>query len=136
MKAQFSEARCYEMLRRVRWPQGVVCPFCARRRVTPHSKSATTPRRRYLCLGCRRTFTDLTATPLAHTHLRMSTWFLLLRLLGEERSTAELAKALGVKWDTAAHLKRRLAPAQGRRGLIWQLREAATEARVTRDEGG
>ncbi|MHC4090268.1 MAG: transposase [Planctomycetota bacterium] len=136
MRAQPSEAWCYAVLRRVRWPRGVSCPFCGRSRVTPHSKSASTPRRRYLCLGCRRTFTDLTDTPFARTHLTVGTWFLCLRLLGEGRNTAELAKALGVKWDTAAHLKRRLTPGLGRRGLVWQLREAARAARATRDEGG
>jgi transposase-like protein len=135
VRAQFSETRCYEVLRRVRWPQGVVCPFCGRARVTPHSKPARTPRRRYLCLGCRRTFTDLTGTPLARTHLRMSTWFRCLRFLAEGCSTAELARQLRVKWDTAAHLQRRLTTERGARQLLAKLRQAATEALSTREKG-
>lgn len=135
MRGQFSEKRCYEVLRRVRWPQGVVCPFCGCARVTPHSKSARTPRRRYLCLGCRRTFTDLTGTPLARTRLRMSTWFRSLRILAEGCSTAELARQLAVKWDTAAHLQRRLTKERATRKLLGKLREAATEALSTREKG-
>lgn len=127
MSAALSETWCYDVLRRLRWPNGITCPFCGRSRVTTHSRPARTPRRRYLCLGCRRTFTDLTGTPLARTNLPLRTWFLYLRLLGEGRTTSELARALGVKWDTTAYLQRRLAAVLGRQGLFRQLREAARE---------
>ncbi len=123
MRQEFSEAWCYEALRRVRWPDGITCPFCARGRVTIHSKSTRTPRRRYLCLGCRRTFTDLTGTPLARTNLPLDRWFLCLRLLRHGHTTIDLARALGVKWETAAQLQRRLGAALGRPGLVRQLRE-------------
>lgn len=127
-RGQRSEAWCYDVLRRVRWPNGMTCPYCGAKRITTHSKFDGMPRRRYLCLGCRRTFTDLTGTPLARTNLPLARWFLCLRLIGQEHSTVELAKKLGVKWDTAAHIKRRLARALGRQGLVRQLREAASEA--------
>lgn len=123
MRTDFNEAWCYEALRRVRWPDGITCPFCGRGRVTTHSKSARTPRRRYLCLGCRRTFTDLTGTPLARTNLRLGTWFRCLRLLRHGRTTTDLARALEVKWDTAVQLQRRLGVALTRPGVIRQLRE-------------
>lgn len=129
MKTEFSEAWCYELLRRARWPDGIACHYCGQRRVTPHTKSARTPRRRYLCVRCRRTFSDLTGTPLARTNLPLATWFRCLRLWGEGHSRAELAKALGVKWDTMGHMERRLAVALARPGLIRQLREVAREAR-------
>ncbi len=129
VKTEFSEAWCYEMLRRARWPEGIICPRCGESRVTTHSKSATAPRRRYLCLVCRRTFTDLTATPLARTNLPLATWFICLRLLGKGRSTSDLARALKVKWDTAAHIQRKLAMALTRPGLVRQLREAAWRGR-------
>lgn len=124
MQAEFSEAWCYEVLRRLRWPKGIACPFCGRGRVTTHSKSARTPRRRYLCLGCRRTFSDLTGTPLSGTNLPLGTWFHCLRLMEEGHRTSELARGLGVKWDTAAHLVRRLAMALARPGFVRQLGEA------------
>ena len=106
VRVDFSEAWCYEALRRVRWPNGITCPFCGRGRVTTHSKSARTPRRRYLCLGCRRTFTDLTGTALARTNLRLAMWFRCLRLLPQGYTTTDLARALGVKWETAACVRK------------------------------
>ncbi len=123
VKTEISEAWCYEMLRRARWPDGITCPYCLEKRVTTHSKPANTPRRRYLCLVCRRTFTDLTATPLARTNLPLGKWLLCIRLLQHGRTTTDLAKALEVKWDTAVHLQRRLGTALARPGLVRQLRE-------------
>lgn len=124
MRQELGEASCYELLREVRWPNGITCPHCETGRVTTHTKSGRTPRRRYLCLRCRRTFTDLTGTPLARTNLPLSIWFRCLRLLGKGSGTSELAKTLGVKWDTTAHMERRLGLALVRPGLLRRLREA------------
>ena len=124
MKAKLDEPLSYEILRTLRWPKGVVCPYCEQMRVTTHTKSALTPRRRYLCVNCRRTFTDLTGTPFASTNLPLRIWLLSLRLIGEVKVTSELAKALNVKWDTAAYIQRRLAMPLSRPGLIRRLREA------------
>ena len=129
MRAEPSETWCYDILRRVRWPDGFICPLCGQSRVTTHSKSRGTPRRRYLCLGCRRTFTDLTGTPLARTNLPLATWFRCLRLIGTGQTTSELAKKLGVKWDTAAHIQQKLAMGLARPGFVRQLQEAAWKAR-------
>ncbi|HSB68484.1 MAG TPA: transposase [Candidatus Methylomirabilis sp.] len=128
MRHEPDEASCYVLFREVRWPNGIRCPYCERSRVTTHSKSTRTPRLRYLCLGCRRTFTDLTGTPIARTNLPLVTWFRCLRLLGRGRGTSELAKTLDVKWDTAAHMERQLALALRRPGLVQQLREILGKA--------
>lgn len=122
------EAWCYEMLRRVRWPNGVTCPHCGRR-ATTHTKWTRTPRRRYLCPACRRTFTDLTGTPLARTNLPLATWVACLRRLGGRETTGQLAKALGVKWDTTSRLQRRLLVALAHPGLMRDFRDAVSDTR-------
>ncbi len=119
-----NELSSYEILRALRWPRGVVCPHCKGTHVTTHTRSAFTPRRRYLCVTCRRTFTDLTGTPFARTNLPLRIWFLSLQLIGEVQVTSELAHALNVKWDTAAHIQRRLTVPLSRPGLIRRLRDA------------
>jgi transposase-like protein len=124
-----SEARCYQLLRQARWPNGIVCPHCRQMRVTTHSKFTTTSRRRYLCLECRRTFTDLTGTPFARTNLSLCTWFHCLDLIGQGLRTSELAKKLSVKWDTTAYMVRRVAKQLKQPGLIQKLCEAAKERR-------
>ena len=122
MKRVASETWCYEVLRRVRWPEGIACPLCLQRRVTVHSKSLRTPRRKYLCLACHRTFTDLSGTVFARSNLPLGKWFLGLSLLPQGLPTVELARVLGVKWDTARKVSRRLLVAASRPGLIKDLR--------------
>jgi transposase-like protein len=124
MNLGFDESYCYTKLREVRWPDGIVCPLCKLGRVTTHTKFATTPRRRYLCLHCRRTFTDLTGTPFARTNLPLGTWASALRLASAGQSTSELARELGVAWDTAAHLARRIGEALTEPSLAAQFRQA------------
>jgi len=113
---------CIEILRRIRWPEGVRCIWCDRREVRRHSKSRD-GRQRYKC-GCDPgTFTDLTGTVFARSNLPLSTWFRCLRLMGQGLSTAKMARALGVKWDTALHMRRRLGPALADCSWLHRLRE-------------
>jgi transposase-like protein len=128
VSTQLSAEWCYETLRQVRWPTGIVCPRCGRGHVTTHSKSVRTPWRRYLCLSCRRTFTDLTGTPFARTNVPVTKWFLCLRLLRRHQTTAELARRLGVKWETAADLQRRLVVALARPGFLADLNDVVASA--------
>lgn len=112
---------CYRTLRRCRWPEGPTCPWCASRRVTVHTRAGRTPRLKYLCLRCRRTFTDLTGTIFTRSNLPLSTWFRGLSLLPVGLSTTEYARALSLKWDTARRMSRRLLVAAGQPGLVRDL---------------
>lgn len=112
---------CYEMLRRCRWPDGVACVRCGSRRVTVHTRSRRMPRLRYLCLGCGRTFNDLTGTVFARSNVPLSTWLHGLSLLPQGLSTVEYAKALSIKWDTARRISRSLLVAASQPGLVRNL---------------
>ncbi len=130
MESKLDEAWCYMVLRKVRWPNGIVCPYCGEKRVTTHTKATRTPRRRYLCLICRKTFSDLTGTPFARTNLSLRTWIICFDLLARELKTSELAKRLGVKWDTTAYMLRRLAMSLEHQALVKRLYQAAREGRI------
>jgi transposase-like protein len=128
-----NEEWCYQTLRRIRWPGGVRCPRCGSGRVTIHTRRTRTPRLKYLCFGCRRTFSDLTDTVFARSNLPLSTWFVGLCLLPQELSTVSYARMLSLKWDTARRLARSLLVAAGRPGLIRELQAVImNEQRATR----
>lgn len=116
-----NEAWCYETLRRCRWPDGVTCVRCGSPRVTVHTRAGQAPRLRYLCLHCRRTFSDLSGTIFARSNLPLHTWFVGLSLLPHRLSTVDYARALRVKWDTARRISRRLLLAAARPGLVRDL---------------
>jgi len=71
------DAKCYEMVRELRWPQGVRCPHCASGQVVKNGHD--TPevcRQRYRCRDCDRCFDDLTDTIFAGHHQPLRIWML------------------------------------------------------------
>jgi hypothetical protein len=70
----------------------------------------------------------LTGTPLAGTNLPLATWVSCLGLLRDPNTATELARQLGVKWETAVRMHRRLVIAVGRPGVIRALRDAVAGA--------
>lgn len=129
------ETRWFEPLRAARWPRGLVlCPRCGGRS-TVHSKTARGNRRRYLCLECRRTFSDLTGTPFAQSKLPLSTWLEGLYLVERvHATTAEMARVLGIKWDTARSMQQRIQKADDPGSLIDAL-FTLTDDRAKREGG-
>ena len=63
------DAKCYEMVRRLRWPEGTRCPYCDSAQVVKQGRDETEPQRqRYECRSCGRRFDDLTGTIFAGHH--------------------------------------------------------------------
>jgi hypothetical protein len=71
------EAKCYEVIRQLRWPDGVVCLHCRGTAVVRNGHDdRERSRQRYLCKTCKHRFDDLTGTVLAGHHQPVSTWIL------------------------------------------------------------
>jgi transposase-like protein len=66
------DAKCYEVVRHLRWSGGVRWPHCDFGAVVKQGRDETEPRRqRYECRGCGRRFDDLTDTIIAGHHQRL-----------------------------------------------------------------
>jgi DNA-directed RNA polymerase subunit RPC12/RpoP len=62
------DAKCYELVRHLRWPDGVRCPHCDSPHVLKQGRDDTEPQRqRYECQPCGRRFDYLTDTIFAAT---------------------------------------------------------------------
>jgi transposase-like protein len=78
---QFStEARCRELLERLRWPEGVMCPRCKDSRVSRLKDYA-----KFECVGCTYQFSVTSNTIFHDTHLPMPIWFLAVLLICEAK---------------------------------------------------
>src|SRR5689334_9247546 len=67
------EAKCYEVIRQLRCPDGVVCLHCRNRGVTRNGHADhERNRQRYLCRTGRYRFDDLTRTVPARRHQPVS----------------------------------------------------------------
>jgi transposase-like protein len=91
------DAKCFEFVRRTRWPEGVWCPKCGSGHVSRNGHDETQPgRQRYLCRDCKGRFDDLTGTILAGHHQPLQTWVVCLYLMGLNLSNRQIAQELGL----------------------------------------
>lgn len=89
------DAKCYEVVRQLRWPDGIRCPACGSAQVNKrghptHQKE----RQRYACQACPRQFDDLSETVFEGHHQPLKVWVLCLYLLGLNLSNAQIAAEL------------------------------------------
>ena len=89
------EAKCYDVIRQLRWPDGVVCLHCSSTGVVRNGHDdRERHRQRYLCKTCKYRFDDLTGTVLAGHH--HSTWILGSYFMGVNLSNRQIAHELGL----------------------------------------
>jgi transposase-like protein len=75
-----TDNRCRELLERLRWPEGLMCPRCKDTRVSRLKEYA-----RYECVGCEYQFTATSGTVFHDSHLPLPIWFISVLLLCEAK---------------------------------------------------
>src|SRR5262245_35441172 len=130
IQAIIDDAKCYQVVRDLRWPDGVRCPQCDSERVTRQGYDETQPhRRRYECSACHRRFDDLTDTVFAGHHQPLRVWVLCLYLMGLNLSNEQIAQELDLNPDDAQRMT-----AQLREGVVQRRPEVALSGEVECDE--
>jgi transposase-like protein len=91
------EAKCFELVRQHRWPDGVHCPDCDSAVVIRNGHDeGQRHRQRDLCKACHGRFDDLTGTVLAGHHQPLRVWVLCLYLRGLNLSNRQIAQELSL----------------------------------------
>jgi transposase-like protein len=94
------DAKCYETVRELRWPDGVRCPHCHAREVIKRGHDERQAhRQRYACQGCGRQFDDLSGTIFEGHHQPLRVWVLCLYFMGLNLSNQQIAAELNVDRD-------------------------------------
>jgi transposase-like protein len=97
IKHLVEDAQCYQTVRELRWPDGVVCPSCESTQVIKRGCDDTEPaRQRYECHGCDQRFDDLTDTIFAGHHQPLNVWILCLYFMGLNLSNEQIAHELSL----------------------------------------
>ena len=91
-------ARLLRTMRDAQFPSGLVCVRCGAPNVIRWGRAHG--RQRYRCRACRRTFSDLTATPLRYTK-RLSSWPAYLQCMERSDTVRRAAAIVGVHPATA-----------------------------------
>ena len=97
LTALIDDAKCFELIRHHRWPEGIRCPSCTRATVVRNGRDDTQyERRRCLCTSCEIRFDDLSGTILAGHHQPLRVWVICLYFMGLNLSNLQIAKELGL----------------------------------------
>ena len=131
-----NEAAAWELLERLRWPEGeVVCPHCgvvdpkhyfiaARSGERKTRTDATTYRRLWKCRHCSKQFSVLVGTIFESSKVPVPKWLLAMWLFNAGKngvSALELQRHLGIAYQTAWFMAHRLRAAVTREPLasLW-----------------
>ncbi len=130
LSALIDDAKCFALVRRQRWPEGVSCPACGSGSVVRDGCDETQPhRQRYRCKACAGRFDDLTGTVLAGHHQPLRMWVLCLYFMGLNLSTRQIARELGLNGSDVQAMTEQL-----RRGLVAKVPPVRLEGEVAIDE--
>jgi transposase-like protein len=130
IQALIDDAKCFDTVRSLRWPDGVRCPDCDSAVVIKKGRDDTQPeKQRYECRSCGRRFDDLTGTIFAGHHQPLRTWILCLYFMGLNLSNEQVAQELDLNPDDAQRMTSRL-----REGIVQRKPEVVLSGEVECDE--
>ncbi len=109
IRAIIDDAKCFDTVRELRWPQGVRCVGCDTDAVVKHGRDETQPeRQRYRCRSCDRCFDDLTGTIFEGHHQPLAVWILCLYFMGLNLSNRQIAREPGLNTSDVQQMTRQL----------------------------
>ena len=130
IQALIDDAKCFQAVRTMRWPDGVRCPECSSDGVTKDGHDDTQPeRQRYRCHGCHKRFDDLSGTIFAGHHQPLRVWIVCLYFMGLNLSNEQIAQELGIDPDDAQVMASQL-----REGIVQRKPEVTLSGEVECDE--
>ena len=130
LSALLDDAKCFALVRRHRWPEGVCCPGCSSSVVIRDGCDDTQRhRRRYRCKACARRFDDLTGTVLAGHHQPLRVWVTCLYFMGLNLSNRQIAQELGLSQPDVQLMTEQL-----RTGLVVRIPPVRLAGEVEIDE--
>jgi transposase-like protein len=103
------DAKCFAVIRELRWPDGVCCPNCSSKAIRKrgfHTNQAH--RQRYECRSCGQQFDDLSKTIFENHHQPLRVWVLCLYFMGLNLSNEQIAAELDLSSGDAQEMTTQL----------------------------
>jgi len=91
------DAKCYEVVRNLRWPEKVHCPQCDSTDIKKRGHhDCYSYRQRYVCQTCEQQFDDLSGTIFEGHHRPLRVWVICLYFMGLNLSNEQIGAELGL----------------------------------------
>ncbi len=91
------DGKCYEVVRTLRWLDGVKCPECDSMEIKKRGHhDRYSYRQRYECKSCGQQFDDLSGTIFEGHHRPLRVWVICLYLMGLNLSNEQIGAELGL----------------------------------------
>lgn len=110
-----NEDAAVDLMTRLRWPNGAVCPRCGGAdpyKLTPKAQPGRPARRGlYKCSQCRKQFSVTTGSVFESSHLPLSKWLMAIHLMSASKkgmSALQLQRMLGITYRAAWFVNHRL----------------------------
>ena len=130
LSSLINDAKCFELVRQYRWPDGILCPQCHSSMVVRNGHDERQrDRQRYLCKDCSERFDDLSGTILAGHHRPLKIWVLCLYFMGLNLSNQQIARELNLAVSDVQTMTQQL-----REGLVAQTPAVILNGEVEIDE--
>jgi transposase-like protein len=117
-------AKCYEILRFVRWNKQVICTKCKSFEVIKNGKDPIDIEiQHYKCKSCGTYFDDLTDTIFSGSHFGIHQWITVLYLMNLNVSNLQISKELEISEDSVAKMCAIIREGVVKKSLIYNLAE-------------
>jgi len=100
-----------KLIKKIRWPKGVVCPKCQSRKIWRKGRGKHC--QDYQCATCGHHFSDISGTFFTQTHLPISKWIIAIALWKLGISAVDLQWATGIAYRHARNMLRKLRKVAG-----------------------
>ena len=105
-----TEESCIKFLEKMKWKNGVVCPYCQSTKTSKHLK-------RLQCQSCNRSFSVMVNTIFHHTHLDLRYWFYIISLMMDAKkgiSAYQVSRNTGIRRGTCWKVMHKIREAMGK----------------------
>lgn len=116
------DSAVYELLREIRWANGVHCPHCNGFSIRKNGHDEVhKSRQKYECKSCLRGFDDLTGTVFSGSNKSLKVWVVCLYFMGLNLSNAQIANELDISYPTSQRMTKVLRQGIVKKNLILNL---------------
>jgi transposase-like protein len=113
---------CWEILREIRWSDGVFCPSCESQSVVKNGKDTSEENnQRYHCKSCGKYFDDLTNTLFSGSQQPLHHWITVLYLMNLNVSNRQISQELEISETTAQSMCSEIREGVVKKNLLWFL---------------